>query len=225
MTATSIIRRLGEVGDKLGYEVDIEHWTQAARNTGIYRPRIDCLWAARLSRFGYDTSPLDKLLGAPLASPYGLIGFEVEATDPTTKRQFSNVANLAIAAVPYAVLMVNCVTAADALRRANRVIRAFNRRFGFREAVAVDTSLLEALAKVAKHPPLARRTNASAPEGLGRGGEGAATTAMRHRLVNLGLDAGFEVLCDASDPRLLTAYDTTSRTARDTLGVSGGAGW
>jgi hypothetical protein len=58
MTGSSLIAQIAAIGTALGFEVDPEHWTRINAETGVYRPRIDCLWAASLSQYGYDTTPL-----------------------------------------------------------------------------------------------------------------------------------------------------------------------
>jgi hypothetical protein len=166
--AAALIAEVAEVGEHLGFTVDPEHWAVDYKDVGVYRPRIDCVWADSLSSYGYDASPLNAVLPAPLSEPYGLFGFEVEATDPTTKSQFANLTNLALAAVPYAVLVVNVSRARDSYRRANRVVRTFNARFGLREAAAIDIGSIRSLRDLPRKP-LLQPADAGAPERKGGG--------------------------------------------------------
>lgn len=220
MNPAEAVNEIANLGDMLGFAVDPEHWTRDNPGDAVYRPRIDCLWAVDLAVYGYDTSLLDDLVGPRLASPYGLIGFEVEANKPTTKSQFSNLANLGIAAIPYSVLVVNVAAEEDAFRRANRVVRTFNRRFGFRSALALDISCVPQLRSISPGPLLAPSTGPRLPAKLGQGGEREWAARMRGILVHLGQAAGFEVTQDVTDPGLASSYSEAKKVGPEILDVA-----
>jgi hypothetical protein len=223
--AAGLIREVAEVGEHLGFTVDPEHWAVDYKEVGVYRPRIDCVWADSLSSYGYDASPLNAVLPAPLAEPYGLFGFEVEATDPTTKSQFANLTSLALAAAPYAVLVVNIISAADAYRRANRAVRTFNARFGLREAAAIDIDSIRRLPSLPSKSllqPAAAGT--SERKGGGVGGEGALGKKVREHIVSTGRRAGFVVTQDAADQRLASRFQRSKRLGAGAVEVASAPG-
>jgi hypothetical protein len=49
--AGALIREVADVGEHLGF-TDSEHWTVDYKEAGVYRPRIDCVWADSLSSYG-----------------------------------------------------------------------------------------------------------------------------------------------------------------------------
>ena len=125
-----VIGQVRSFGRSLGFVSEDEQSVGKHIIKESYRPRLDVTWSVDLQAAGFDLTDVSALTDNRTASLYGLIGAEVEVSRPTTKRHFSNLANLTLARLPFSMLVVDVSGEADMFRRANRAIRAFNYRYG-----------------------------------------------------------------------------------------------
>jgi len=220
-----VIGQVRSFGRSLGFVSEDEQSVGKHIVKESYRPRLDVTWSVDLQAAGFDLTDVSALTDNPTASLYGVIGAEVEVSRPTTKRHFSNLANLTLARLPFSMLVVDVAGEADMYRRANRAIRAFNYRYGTRDAVAIDIAQLEAAVTRVSSVELVRAPQPRVlggdmqKEGGGLGGESADTIALRRTLSERGKRAGFVVLHDAVDQRMASEFGMVSHAAPTALEV------
>ncbi len=215
-----VVGRVRSIGRHLGFAAEAEQSVEKNIARDAYRPRLDVAWAIDLKAGGFDLRDVAALTQNPRASLYGAVGAEVEVSHPSTKRHFSNLANLALARLAFSMLVVDVTTGEnDMYRRANRAVRAFNYRYGVRDAVAIDVGQLDGVMRdVSSHEAL-RPPRPRVVGNGGVGGESFQTRALRQLLVERGLLGGFVVLQDTTDARMDAEFRAIAALAPNALDV------
>lgn len=211
--AEIIKQELVDIGVSLGLHVieEAQDTFFLSRVENAYDPRIDLLWSLQLTESQYSgAEKVRSWLGEklPRASRYfPLVGFEIEATDPTTKTQVSNLANLKALRVPFGFLVVdNQKGSRDLYRRATRLIRTFNAVHGHSNYGVIDKSNLFRFREFCKSIKLSGVANLASRSKGGKGGETAKTKEVRQRLDFLGRKYGFHVDHDWAPSNLKFSY-------------------
>jgi hypothetical protein len=179
--------RVAAVGTALGFE-SVREWSPPLGQAD-YRPRIDVLWAQRLSPA---QSAALETVGANVWRDGALpiAAWEIEGSDVSTKGMAADLANLRISQAPYGFLAVRGGTKDNLYERALCVARTQRHYFGCQAAVPLDTRWLSELST----RPLSNERAADAGKpARGGGGEGAWTDKVRDVLRERGASAGFGV--------------------------------
>jgi len=207
--AERIREELRRLGGRLGFEVTSEvSESFLPKAVARYKPRVDLVWSIRLEET--QLRGIRRLLGAAVADfqmkPFfPLVGFEIEATDPSTKTQLSNLANLKTVAVPYG----NSQAGMGLYRRAIRLVRTFNKLFGQCNYGVIDRSQISRIASLISKEQVSRKRSADRLEPSrtrGSGGEGPWSSAIRRRLDRMGRSYAFHVREDWSPSNLAEDY-------------------
>jgi len=198
-SAIDMFRTIRELGENFGFHVQEE--VSSAFLPGHlddYSPRVDLTWSI----------PIDepKSRGLSMIIPefhdkaidyFPLVGFEVEATDPTTKTQISNIANLQTLGLPYGFLVIDNTKAdGDLYRRANRVLTTYNFMNGHSNFGVIDYSQILNMVETIPKTTALKYTEPNKEVKYGKGGEKQETLDIREKIVKLGSNYGFNIQQD-----------------------------
>ena len=224
-----------ELGEKLGFLTRFEIIGNLAnvKFDNEYRPEVDAAWFFDLTKqiklkelntilqiiSGLD---LDHIRNIPL------VGFEIEASDVTSKGQICNAANLFVQHYPYGFLLVDeNIGNKDLYRRAAKILRTLRYQYGHKDYFPLSVSqLVELSNKTFIKRSHREMKNQKIFNAKGSGGEKKETIKLRNYLIEKGKIAGFEVYTDwvpsdleyeynsklAMLKEMQTASDLTKRT-------------
>lgn len=201
-----------ELGKTIGLIADTEvsKYATNIRFEKEYQPEVDVVWYLNLSD-DINASKIQNLL-VDLDLFYltflPLVGFEVEATDPTSKTQISNAANLYVQHYPYGFLVIDENKGdKDLYRRAGRILRTFRFQFGHIDYLPLSKSQLNYLLNFQWKSDLKEKIKFE--ESLyskGTGGESEKSKVIRKKVVDIGIKAGFKIMSDWSPEDLILEY-------------------
>ena len=193
-----------ELGKAIGFITDTEvnDYTANIRFETEYQPEVDAVWYLNLSK-EINTDKFQTLI-TNLKSTYinylPLVGFEIEASDPTSKTQISNAANLYVQHYPYGFLVVDEEKGdKDLYRRAGRILRTFRLQFGNVDYLPLSKSQLKYLLDLQWKSDLKEKIKFEESRySKGTGGESEKSRSIREKIVDIGIKAGFKIMSDWS---------------------------
>lgn len=202
--AVELKRMIYDLGIKLGFFVDTEvnQFTANLYFDKEYIPEVDAVWY-------FDTSKKLNLeliertlkeINTKFIQYLPLVGFEIEASDPTSKIQISNAANLYVQHYPFGFLVIDEEKGKkDLYRRAARILRTFRFHFGQINYLPLSKGQIFSLLKHDwKEPSNLTYSFEQKKYSKGAGGESVKSKFVREKLVKIGEKAGFSVYSDWS---------------------------
>jgi len=207
------------LGNKLGFisDTEIKQYTTNIRFESEYEPEIDAVWYYDLSKI-IDASKIEiinKQFESNDLHFFPLVGFEIEASDPTSKTQLSNAANLYLQHYPYGFIIIDENKAKkDLYHRAAGILRTFRFQYGQVNYLPLSKGQLEKILKFEwknKKEDIFKFEKVKLSKGSG--GEVGDAKIIRDKLTQLGDIAGFNIYHDWSPEDL--SYDYQLR--KDTL--------
>ena len=201
-----------ELGQTIGFitDTEVKDYTANIRFEKEYKPEVDAVWYLNLSK-EIDTNIIQNLITS-LKMTYinflPLVGFEIEASDPTSKTQMSNTANLYVQHYPYGFLVIDEEKGKkDLYRRAGRIIRTFRFQFGHVDYLPLSKSQLNYLLNVKWKSELKEKIKIEESRySKGIGGETELSRKIRKKIVDIGIKAGFKIKSDWSPEDLILEY-------------------
>lgn len=208
------------LGNKLGFisDTEIKQYTTNIRFESEYEPEIDAVWYYDLSKI-IDVSKieiLNKRFESKDLQFFPLVGFEIEASDPTSKTQLSNAANLYVQHYPYGFIIIDENKGEkDLYRRAARILRTFRFQYGQVNYLPLSKGQLEKILKFEwknRNEDIFKFEKKKLSKGVG--GESEAIKPIRDKLTHLGEIAGFNVYHDWSSEDLYYDYQLRMDTLK-----------
>jgi hypothetical protein len=142
-----IIKEICNLGKGLGMIVQ-EEYSSSKQDSNTYNPRHDVVWfldistvtnGIEISKYITDSAFVSHFQQFPFAV------FEIEGSDPTTKNQVGNVANMLASSFYYKFLVTNSARTNDMYRRAVKMARTGTLYTGKRNLFVLDSAHLNKL--------------------------------------------------------------------------------
>ena len=210
--------------EKIGKKLDFITCFEIAGNAANikfdheYTPEVDAAWILDLSNnlkmkhLNFITDNVDELSKEDFTK-LPLVGFEIEASDVTSKGQLCNAANLFVQHYHFGFLIVDeNVGSKDLYRRAAKILRTFRYQYGHKDYFPLSKGQLKLLLNQKwSQLPYVMRKSTKLPSNKGTGGETKSTANIREKLTELGQKAGFEVYTDWVPTDLENEYTIRSQ--------------
>ena len=145
-----IIKEICNLGKSLGMIVQ-EEYSGTKQNSDTYTPRHDVVWfldistvtnGIEISKYIADSEFRTHFQRFPFAV------FEIEGSDPTTKNQVGNVANMLASSFYYKFLITNSAQTNDMYRRAVKMARTGSLYTGNRNLFVLDSAHLKKIPNI-----------------------------------------------------------------------------
>ena len=202
--ALELKRMIFTLGKELGFlsDTEVKEYSKNLSFNNEYEPEIDAVWYIDISQ----TIAINELkqiknhFNLHFIKFLPLVGFEIEASDPTSKTQISNAANLCVQHYPYGFLVVDEEKGEkDLYRRAARILRTFLFQFGQNNYLPLSKSQLNSLQnhqwkEDLKKSIILGKTKYS----KGIGGESKNVKKIREKIISIGEKVGFTIRTDWS---------------------------
>lgn len=202
--AVELKRMIYDLGKKLGFFVDTEvnQFTANLYFDKEYVPEVDIVWYFITSQ-KLNLELIEQTLkeiNIKFIQYLPLVGFEIEASDPTSKIQTSNAANLYVQHYPFGFLVIDEEKGKKGLyRRAARILRTFRFQFGQLNYLPLSKGQIFSLLNHDwKEPSNITYSLEQKQYTKGAGGENVKTKIIREKLVKIGEKVGFTVYSDWS---------------------------